>query len=95
MTKEELYRHKQRPRVLTDADLEALQEVFQEQHISGALGLTPDEISVLKKFLKGWDKTTSLIGTIILTAIVVGIIAIFTKGFWTSLVQGILKAGKP
>lgn len=77
------------PRTLTDADIEALAKAIKSGHVECNMGLTPDEVGTLKKFLGAFNKASSIVGTLILTAIVAGGIAIFTKGFWITLVTGV------
>jgi hypothetical protein len=82
-----------RERVLTDADLEALIELVKI-HNTCQMGLTSDEVSMLKRFLAAFDKAAGIVGKIVLTAVVVSALAIFTKGFWVSLATGIKQGVK-
>lgn len=80
-----------RQRTLTDEDIQAISIAFQTHHPACNMGLTPEEVGILKKFLKAWGKATTLIGTVVLTALVLGFIGIFTKGFWITLIEGAAK----
>ena len=77
-----------RKQVLTEADLKALEELLSRSHPKCAMGLTPDEVSTLKRFLTMFDKAAGIVGAIILTAFVTGLLALFTKGFWSALIDG-------
>lgn len=77
----------QRKRVLTDADIEALADALK-QHSVCHMGLTSDEVSILKRILSALDNAAGIIGKVVLTAIVGTLIAIFTKGFWMYLITG-------
>ena len=80
-------------RTLTDADITALAEALKP-HANCNMGLTPDEVSTLKKFLGAFDKAAGIVGKTVLTAIVVSILAMLTKGFWMTLITGV-KQGHP
>lgn len=79
-------------RILTDEDVAAIAEALKE-HSGCLMNFTPEEVSTLKRILRAFDKAASTIGTVILTAIVLTVIAVFTKGFWVSIIAGI-KAAK-
>lgn len=82
-------------RTLTDADIAALSEaISKNQHSACNLGLTSEEVTLLKKFLKATGAAANIVGTVVLTAIVGAVIVAFTKGFWLSLAAGIKDAGK-
>lgn len=78
-----------RERVLTDKDLETLADLLQTHPGSCHMGLTPDEVSTLKRFLSAFYKAANVVGAVVLTALVTSLIAILTKGFWITLVTGI------
>jgi len=80
-------------RTLTDADIEALADALKG-HTHCNMGLTPEEVTILKRVLQAFQKAAGIVGSVILTAIVIGMIAIFTKGFWASLIDGAKAAGK-
>ncbi len=89
---------------LTEADLLAIGAVIK-QHTNCNLGwtseevaefkkhgLTTDELDVIKKFVRLFDKAANVIGTVILSAIGAALVALITKGWWASLATG-LKQG--
>lgn len=81
-------------RTLTDADIEALTEAIKgaiKGHSVCNMGLTPEEVSVVKRLIHAFDKASGIVGTVVLTAIVLAVIAIFSKGFWASLIAGGVK----
>ena len=89
---------------LTPADLEAIAEiVVKHNHCNLGLtpedaiiirqGLTADEISLVKKVSKAFDAAASLIGKTILIAIVGTLVAILTRGFWATLISGVMRNG--
>jgi hypothetical protein len=82
-----------RKRTLTDDDLDAIAGAMKI-HAACNMGLTSDEVSTLKRFLTAFDKAAGIIGKIVLTAIVGGAIAVFTRGFWVTLITGV-KQGHP
>ncbi len=77
-----------RKRTLSDADVVALADAFKA-HTACNMGLTPDEVSTLKRLLTAFDKAAGIVGKIVLTAVVLAGIAVFTKGFWASIASGI------
>lgn len=79
-----------RKRVLTEDDVKALVEALREH--SACNSFTDDEITIMKRLIKTFDKATGIIGTVILVAIVTAVIAVFTKGFWIAIATG-AKAG--
>jgi Flp pilus assembly pilin Flp len=83
-------------RTLTEADIQALAETMTgviKDHSVCNLGLTVDEVTILKRLIRVFDKATSIVGTVVLTFIAVALVAVFTKGFWISLYQGLKAAG--
>lgn len=76
-----------RQKILTDEDLAAIIEAIAV-HNKCNMGLTADEVTTLKRLLKAFNGAATLVGGLIITAIVGGIIAIFTRGFWASLLYG-------
>jgi len=76
-----------RQRTLTDADIAAIAAALHVQSACN-VGLTPDEVSMLKRFLSAFNTASGVIGKLLLTAIFLGLIAIFTKGFWATLLTG-------
>lgn len=82
--------HMQRQRTTTDADVAAIVKAMQA-HQQCNMGLTASEVDILKRALAVWNRSTNIIGTVILVTIVAGLIAIFTKGFWMSLFEGLSK----
>lgn len=75
-------------RTLSDGDITALADALKA-HTACNMGLTPDEVSTLKRFLTAFDNAAGIVGKTVLTAVVAGSIAIFTKGFWLSLATGV------
>ena len=79
-------------RTLSDEDLQAIRTaIVTEVHCHCSIGLSVEEAGVLKKFLRAWNRSTHVIGTVILTAVVIAILGIFSKGFWLSLMEGVKK----
>lgn len=85
---EEGFKSPRRSRNLTDDDIAAMADALKA-HTACNMGLTPDEVSTLKRFLTAFDKAAGIVGKMVLTAIVAAGIAMFTKGFWVSLATGI------
>jgi hypothetical protein len=79
-------------RTLTDDDIAAIAEAFKT-HSACNLGLTNDEVTTLKKLLKAFNGAASLVGALILTALVGGLIAVATRGFWSTMVAGMKNGG--
>lgn len=80
-------------RMLTDADVQAIATAVQKKTEEN--GLTSDEVMTLKRLLRAFDHAAGVIGKALLTAVVIFIIGIFTKGFWLQLATGIKQgAGK-
>lgn len=77
-----------RRRNLTDDDIAAMADALKA-HTACNMGLTPDEVSTLKRFLTAFDKAAGIVGKMVLTAVVAAGIAMFTKGFWISLATGV------
>ena len=80
-----------RKQVLTEDDLNAIGDKISLLIPNCSLGLTVEDVRIIKNSLKAWKKATNIVGTVILTAIVITIIAVFTKGFWASLIEGVRK----
>ena len=81
-------------RTLTDADIAAIVEGLKgHTHCNLGLTLTPDQASLLKRILEAIDGGAKIVGRTILTAIILALIAVFTKGFWFSIISGIKAAG--
>jgi hypothetical protein len=72
-------------RTLTDEDISALTEALKAHVPTCNLGLTEEEASTLKRAIKAFDKATSIVGTVVLTAFVLLILGLLSKGFWLSL----------
>lgn len=92
-------------RTLTERDLELLDEMMGKHNVC-ALHLNPDVAKVLNKFsaeqlgilhrvLIISGKAANITGTVVLVAIVGGVIAIFSRGYWATIIQGIKKVGTP
>lgn len=93
-----------RKRTLTDADLVALAELLQT-HSKCTLGLkpevaealnnlTPEELGMFKRGMRIIGNAANIVGATILVFMIGALIAIFTKGFWISLLTGIKAASK-
>lgn len=78
-------------RTLTDADILAIGEAVAARLPLCALGLEAEDAVMIKTHLSLYKKARNLIGTLILTALTGILIAIFTKGFWASLIDGVKK----
>lgn len=79
-------------RTLTDDDILAITEAIKH-HSACNLGLTPEEVTSLKKFLNAFNGAATLIGSLLLTALVGGAIALVTRGFWVSIISGVKHGG--
>lgn len=77
-------------RTLTDADVLTIVEALKG-HSTCNLGLTPDQASILKRFLAAWDKATGIVGATVLIAFVGVVLAIFGGGFWAWIKAGGVK----
>ena len=87
-----------RKRTLTDADLEELRELLAVTPVHPAgctLGFTPEEVSILKRIIRAFDRAANITGTLILTAIIMAVIGFVTKGFWTTLITGVKTGAVP
>lgn len=78
-------------RTLTDADIEAIGKMIAERSPVCRLGLSHEEAAMIKTHLSMFKRARNTIGSVVLTALTVVLIAIFTKGFWASLVEGMKK----
>ncbi len=88
-----------RQQVLTEKDIEALSTLLKEHNhctlglkpeIATALNnLTAEELGMFKRGLDIMGNAANLIGRVILTAVVAGIIVVFTKGFWATIIAGV------
>lgn len=76
-----------RQRTLTEDDLNAIIEAIKA-HGKCNMGLTFEEVTIVKKSLRAFNGAATLVGGLVITAIVGGLIAIFTRGFWASLLYG-------
>ena len=79
-----------RKRTLTEEDIVAIGDMISLRPIC-ALGLTTGDATTIKSHLRIWKKATSIVGTVILTAIAIFLVGIFSKGFWVSLIEGVKK----
>ena len=80
---------------LTPEDIQAIREAIAEHPPTCLMGLSQQEVSSLKRFLKATDTTAGWIGKIIVTFFVVAFLGIVTKGFWVSIIQGIKEVKVP
>ena len=89
-------------RTLTDADIEALAAALKP-HTRCNVGLTQEEVADFRAFVredlgplrkgrKAFDAAAGIVGKVVLTILVVGLVGMFTKGFWISLATGIRNA---
>lgn len=86
-----------RQRVLTDADIQAIAEAFAEKAPTPHVchwNLSPDDVGLLKKFLKAWNRSVNIVGTLMLVALVTGLLALLSKGFWAALWEGAKTSAK-
>jgi hypothetical protein len=80
-----------RQRSLTDADIEAISTAVSAMLPVCQLGLTADDAVIIKSHLGVWKKATNIVGSLVLTAVVIFLLGVFTKGFWASLIEGVKK----
>jgi hypothetical protein len=80
-----------RRRVLSDEDVAAISSAIANQLPVCSLGLTPDDATIIKSHLSAWKKASSIVGSVIITAIAIMLIGIFSKGFWMHLIEGVKK----
>ena len=78
-------------RMLTDDDVKEIADAICARLPPCSLGITHEEASFVRSYVKWWKRATTTIGTVILTAITVAIVGIFSKGFWVSLIEGAKK----
>ena len=78
-----------RERMLTDEDIQVLAEMMQQHAPICSIGLTAEEAGMVKRGVKVFNKGANIVGTVILVSIATGMIALFTKGFWMSLLEGV------
>ena len=94
-------------RTLSDVDLDLIREITREANshrvcsmefnpqVAEALNrLTPEQIGILNRGMWLMGKASMLIGGVILTAFASALVILFTRGFWSSLANGI-KTGNP
>ena len=94
-------------RTLSDVDLDLIREITREAasdhtcvlnlnpKVADALNrLTPEQIGMLDRGMWLIGKASMLIGGVILTAFASALVILFTRGFWSSLANGI-KTGNP
>jgi hypothetical protein len=79
-------------RMLTDDDVNSLAEALKK-HTACNMGLTIEEVGTLKRALNAFDTAAGIVGKVVLTALVVAAIAVFTKGFWASVATGVKSVG--
>ncbi len=77
-------------RTLTDDDIAAISVAVAEHQVC-ALGLNKEDAAIIKNHLGLYKKARNIVGTVVLTAIAVLLVGIFSKGFWTSLIEGMKK----
>jgi hypothetical protein len=81
-------------RTLTEQDITAITDALKVHPVC-SLGLTTDEVSILKRVISAFDIAAGIVGKAVLMVIVLGIIGMFTKGFWMTLITGVKEgAGK-
>ena len=94
-------------RTLSDTDLKLIEDLIHaaaSDHIcvlnlspkvADALNrLTPEQIGMLDRGMWLIGKASMLIGGVILTAFASALVLLFTRGFWSSIANGI-KTGNP
>ena len=87
---------------LTQDDITAIREMMVQLppqvppiHPPNCLmGLTTEEATSLKRFLKASDTTATWVGKIVVTFIVMALLSILTKGFWVSILNGLKGTGQ-
>ncbi len=75
---------------LTEDDLSAIGDAVAKHQVC-ALGLNTEDAQTIKSHLFVYRKARNIIGTVILTAIAVILVGIFSKGFWEHLIEGLKK----
>lgn len=78
-------------RTLTDKDIEAIGKLISERSPVCRLGLNSEDAAMVKAHLSIYKKARNIIGTVILTTLTAILIALFAKGFWASLADGLKK----
>ena len=83
--------HEDRRRTLTDEDIEAIAKAMAERvpelpH-KCSLSLDAGDAKVLKEIVGALKKARNIVGTVVLTFFLLGILGLLTKGFWASLVE--------
>jgi hypothetical protein len=80
-----------RKRLLSDDDIAAISDAVAQKHLICSLGFSSEDAALIKNHLTLYKKARNVIGTVILTALGLVLVGIFTKGFWVSLIEGIKK----
>ena len=78
-------------RTLTDADIDAISNAVATRLPVCSLGLSSDDATIIKSHLGLYKRACSIVGNVIMTAVCLVVIAIFTKGFWASIIEGVKK----
>ena len=79
----------QRKRVLTDEDIVAITTSLIDKMPVCSLGLSREDALLIQSHLGWWRKGVNICGTIVLTAVTVFLVGIFSKGFWIQIIEGI------
>ena len=75
--------------MLTEEDLEVLAEMMKAHAPTCSIGLTPEEAGMVKRGVKVFNRGANIVGTVIIVSVATGMIALFTKGFWITLFEGV------
>lgn len=78
-------------RLLTDADVDAIGDAIAKRLPACSLGLDADDAAIIKNHIGLYRKARNIIGTVVITALAVLLVGIFSKGFWMSLIDGMKK----
>lgn len=76
---------------LTPDDLEAIGDAVAARLPMCSLGLTTTEAVMIKGHLGFYRKACNLVGTILVTTVVIFIIGLFTRGFWFAITENMKK----
>lgn len=71
--------------MLTEDDVEAISLAVVSKLPSCSLGFDSEDAAIIKNHLGVWKKARNIIGTTILIAISTFILAVLSKGTWTTI----------
>ena len=80
-----------RKRTITDDDVAAIIRALEDRapeltHLC-SLSLEPEDARVLKEIVNGLKKARNVVGTVVLTFVLLGVLGLLTKGFWASMLE--------